>query len=80
VTNGDNQDDFPKSMIRRRFEVIKLWRLAMKVLLAVDSSKFSERAVETVTKQIWPPGSEVRIISVVDLSYFPIPETSDFDQ
>lgn len=52
----------------------------MKILLAVDSSESSEKAVEAVANQSWPPGSEVRIISVVDLSYFPIPEAGDFDQ
>ncbi len=52
----------------------------MKILLAVDSSETSEKAVEAVARQTWPEGSEVRIISVVDLSFFPIPETGDFDQ
>jgi len=37
----------------------------MKILLAVDGSKFSQAAVEEVIRRPWPPGTEVRVLSVV---------------
>ncbi len=37
----------------------------MKILLAVDGSEFSEAAVEEVIRRSWPPGTDVRVISVV---------------
>ena len=37
----------------------------MKILLAIDDSKFSEAAVEMVIEQARPPGAEVRILHVV---------------
>jgi nucleotide-binding universal stress UspA family protein len=38
----------------------------MKILLAVDGSVFSDAAVESVARRPWPPGSEVKIISVME--------------
>lgn len=37
----------------------------MKILLAIDGSSCSDRAVEEVALAAWPVGSEVRVISVV---------------
>jgi nucleotide-binding universal stress UspA family protein len=38
----------------------------MKILLAIDGSPCSDRAVEEVARLPWPADSEVRIISVVE--------------
>jgi len=38
----------------------------MKILLAVDGSPCSERAVSEVARRPWPSGSEVRVISVTE--------------
>src|SRR5918911_674465 len=38
----------------------------MKILLAIDGSTFSDRAVQEVVHRPWPAGSEVKIISVVE--------------
>ena len=38
----------------------------MKILLAVDGSVFSDAAVESVARRPWLPGSEVKIISVME--------------
>jgi nucleotide-binding universal stress UspA family protein len=38
----------------------------MKILLAIDGSMFSDRAVQEVVHRPWPAGSEVKIISVVE--------------
>ena len=38
----------------------------MKILLAIDGSTFSDRAVQEVAHRPWPPGSELKIISVVE--------------
>lgn len=43
----------------------------MKILLAVDGSDHSTAAVDEVVHRRLPAGSEVRIISVVDTSYYP---------
>ena len=43
----------------------------MKILLAVDGSGHSKAAVDEVVRRPLPAGSEVRIISVVDISYYP---------
>jgi nucleotide-binding universal stress UspA family protein len=37
----------------------------MKILLAVDGSAHAEEAVQNVTERPWPPGSVVKVISVV---------------
>ena len=41
-------------------------REAMKILLAVDGSPCSERAIEEVARRPWPDDSQLRIISVVE--------------
>ncbi len=47
----------------------------MRLLLAVDDSKFSEAATQAVIAQYQPEGTEVKVLNVVDLA-LPIP-TSD---
>jgi nucleotide-binding universal stress UspA family protein len=47
----------------------------MKILLAIDGSDFSSAATRDVADRPWPPASEVRIISVVELPFLPTPET-----
>ena len=37
------------------------------ILLATDGSAFASLAAESIAKRTWPPGTEVRIISVVQL-------------
>jgi nucleotide-binding universal stress UspA family protein len=44
----------------------------MKVLLAIDDSKFSEAAAQAVIAQHQPQGTEVKVLHVVDLA-LPIP-------
>lgn len=46
----------------------------MKIVLAVDGSACSERAVDEVARRPWPADSQVRIISVMEL---PAPLTSE---
>jgi len=47
----------------------------MKVLLAVDDSKFSEAALEAVVAQFNPSGTEVRVTNVVEpISLTPPPQ------
>src|SRR5215470_10970531 len=41
----------------------------MKILLAVDSSAASQAAVREVAARLWPDGSIVRILNVVDPTY-----------
>ncbi len=47
----------------------------MKLLLAIDGSRFSEAATQAVIAQYQPQGTEVKVLNVVDLP-LPIP-TSD---
>ncbi|MBZ5698828.1 MAG: universal stress protein [Acidobacteriia bacterium] len=47
----------------------------MRILLAIDDSKFSEAAAQAVIAQHRPEGTQVKILNVVDLA-IPIP-TSD---
>jgi nucleotide-binding universal stress UspA family protein len=47
----------------------------MRVLIAIDGSSCSEAAVESISRRPWPPGSHLRIISVVELPIIPTPET-----
>lgn len=46
----------------------------MKILLAVDGSTCSDHAVEEVARRPWPAGSQMKVISVVDM---PIVPTTD---
>ena len=43
----------------------------MKVLVAIDGSGHSDAAIEEIARRPLPARSEVRIISVVDTSYYP---------
>lgn len=47
----------------------------MKLLLAIDESRFSEAATKAIIAQFQPQGTEVKVLNVVDL-HLPIP-TSD---
>jgi nucleotide-binding universal stress UspA family protein len=40
---------------------------AMKILLAVDGSEYSQAAVEEVARTPWPEGSVIRIVSVAEI-------------
>jgi len=44
----------------------------MKLLLAIDDSKFSQAATQAVIAQYQPQGTEVKVLNVVDLA-IPIP-------
>lgn len=44
----------------------------MRLLLAIDDSKFSEAATQAVISQFPPQGTEVKVLNVVDLA-IPIP-------
>jgi nucleotide-binding universal stress UspA family protein len=44
-------------------------RRAMKILLAVDGSEFSDVAVEEIANRPWPRASEVQVISVIQIPY-----------
>jgi len=50
----------------------------MKILLAVDGSACSEVATQEVAQRPWPPGSIIKIISVIELPPLPKPEASLF--
>ncbi|MFN0086649.1 MAG: universal stress protein [Blastocatellia bacterium] len=47
----------------------------MKILLAVDGSEYSFTAADVIASRPWPPGSAVRILSVVKLPFVPTAET-----
>jgi nucleotide-binding universal stress UspA family protein len=47
----------------------------MKILLATDGSEYSKAAVNSVGERPWPEGSEVKIISAMEISYAPATET-----
>jgi nucleotide-binding universal stress UspA family protein len=38
----------------------------MKILLAIDGSDFSQAALQSVIDRPWPPGTEVKILNVVE--------------
>src|SRR5436190_5711484 len=46
----------------------------MKILVATDGSSCSTAAVNEVARRPWPPNSEVRIVSVVELLFVTTPE------
>lgn len=46
----------------------------MRILLAVDGSKFSDATVEEVASRPWPPGTEIRVLSALHLQFAPTPE------
>jgi nucleotide-binding universal stress UspA family protein len=47
----------------------------MKILLATDGSDCSKAAVVAVAERPWPEGSEVKVISAIELPYTPMTET-----
>jgi nucleotide-binding universal stress UspA family protein len=47
----------------------------MKILLAVDGSVCSKAAVNSVADRPWPEGSEVKIVSAMEILYVPTTET-----
>ena len=47
----------------------------MKILLATDGSDYSKAAVNSVAERPWPEGSEVKIISAMEIPYPPTTET-----
>ena len=46
----------------------------MKILLAIDESKFSEAATKVVILQAGPKGSEVRVLHVIEVYSPQLPE------
>src|SRR5687767_14106677 len=48
-------------------------RSNMKVLLATDGSEYSERAVRSVAERPWPTGTEIRVLSAVELTVPALP-------
>lgn len=46
----------------------------MKVLLAVDGSRFSDAAIETVATRTWPKGTTIRILTATET---PLPVTAE---
>ena len=38
----------------------------MKILVAIDDSEFSKAAVQSVVTRTWSPGTEVRVLHVVE--------------
>jgi nucleotide-binding universal stress UspA family protein len=47
----------------------------MKILLATDGSDYSKAAVNSVAERPWPEGSEVKIVSAMEIPYTPTTET-----
>ena len=47
----------------------------MKILLAVDGSDCGKLAVEAVAARPWPPDSEVKVLSAIEIPFTPTPET-----
>ena len=46
----------------------------MKILLATDGSDYSKAAVNSVAERPWPEGSEVKIISAMEVPFAPTTE------
>jgi nucleotide-binding universal stress UspA family protein len=53
---------------------IKTRRSDMKILLATDGSDCSKAAVNSVAERPWPEGSEVKIVSTIDIPNVPTSE------
>jgi nucleotide-binding universal stress UspA family protein len=47
----------------------------MKILLAVDGSLCSNRAVEEIARRPWPEGSEIRVLTTFELPIPPAPDS-----
>ena len=46
----------------------------MKILIATDGSDYSKAAVNSVAERPWPEGSEVKIITAMEIPYAPTTE------
>jgi nucleotide-binding universal stress UspA family protein len=46
----------------------------MKIILAVDGSPCSDKAVEEVARRPWPAGSEIKVLTAFELPLPPTPE------
>src|SRR5262245_64929369 len=46
----------------------------MKIILATDGSDYSKAAVNSVAERPWPEGSEVKIISAMEVPFAPTTE------
>jgi nucleotide-binding universal stress UspA family protein len=46
----------------------------MKILLATDGSECSKAAVNSVAERPWPEGSELKVVSVIEIPYAPTTE------
>ena len=46
----------------------------MRILIAIDGSPCSAKAVQQVAESGWPKGSEVKVLSVIEPIVIPIPE------
>src|SRR5262249_11220550 len=53
---------------------MKTRRSDMKILLATDGSDCSKAAVNSVSERPWPKGSEVKIVSAMEIPYPPTAE------
>ena len=47
----------------------------MRLLVAIDGSRFGDAAVSEVADRLWPEGSEVKLVTAVHLPFIPTPET-----
>jgi nucleotide-binding universal stress UspA family protein len=52
----------------------------MKILLAVDDSKYSQAAIEEVIRRPWPSDTQIRVLSVVHPLKFIVPVPSFLGQ
>jgi nucleotide-binding universal stress UspA family protein len=46
----------------------------MKILLAIDGSPCSDRAIDEVARRPWPQGSSVKVLTALDPPMPPVPE------
>ena len=46
----------------------------MKILLAIDGSSCSDKAVEQIARRPWPPGSKLKVLTAIELPIPPTPE------
>lgn len=46
----------------------------MKILLAVDGSPCSDKAVEEIARRPWPVGSEIKVLTAIELPIPPTPQ------
>src|SRR5262245_65036598 len=60
--------------LARGLQPAKVRRCDMKILLATDGSDYSKAAVNSVAERTWPQGSEVKIISAMEVPFAPTTE------